>query len=463
MHQFRGRFLPSLGLAAICAAAAASDLAAQGTIRGVVNDSLVASGPLAGATVILQGAPNTAVTDRSGRFVMRDVPAGVFAIGFFHPMLDSLEASAPLRSVEVKDGETTIVTLGVPSANALSLSFCGRDLEPATAVVYGVVRDAEEGAPMPGAVVRAHWYQMALVGGITIESRRVESDTAKSDGRFVICGVPNDIALTLSSTADGQATGDLTLALDHLAIGRRDLMVSRTDTASRTAPPLESGDTLPRRRPPGSARLRVSVTTAQGRPVEGATVGVRESSANGITDAEGRVRLAGIPAGSQTLVVRRPGSEPVTRIVSLRPGNENEVAVEIGRGITLLPAVAVTGQRRSQLESDIRRRQMLGFGRIFNAKQLEGATRGLAFWATLPGVTIMQDGIDAMPLMRNSRGSPCMPNVWIDGALQFNVAAWELRTYLMGARWMEVYPSSANRPPEFTSTTDCGALVVWTG
>ena len=462
MLQCCGRFLQSLGLAAYCVAVSASDLTAQGTIRGVVNDSLVANGPLAGATVILQGAPNTAVTDRSGRFVMRDVPAGTFAIGFFHPVLDSLEATAPLRRVEVMNGETTIVTLGVPSANTLSLAFCGRDLEPASAVVYGVVRDAEQGAPMPGAVVRAHWFQMALIGGITIESRRVESDTAKAGGRFVICGVPNDIALTLSSTADGQATGDLTLALDHLAIGRRDLMISRTDTASRVAPPLASGDTLPWRRPPGGARLRVSVTTAQGRPVEGATVGVRESSANGVTDATGRVRLAGIPAGSQTLVVRRPGSEPVTRIVSLRRGTENEVAVEIGRGITLLPTVAVTGQRRSQLESDIRRRQMLGFGKIFNAKQLEGARRGLAFWATLPGVTIMQDGMDAMPLMRNSRGAPCMPNVWVDGALQYNVAAWELRTYLMGARWMEVYPSSANRPPEFTSSTDCGALVVWT-
>ncbi len=441
----------------------ANGLAAQGTIRGVVNDSLVANGPLAGATVVLQGAPNTAVTDRSGRFVMRDVPAGTFAIGFFHPMLDSLGASAPLRSVEVRNGETAIVTLGVPSANTLSLAFCGRDLEAASAVVYGVVRDAEQGTPMPGAVVRAHWFQLALIGGITMESRRVESDTAEADGRFVICSVPNDIALTLSSTAYGQATGNLALALDHLAIGRRDLMISRTDTASRITPPLVSGDTVPWRRPPGAARLRVRVTNAQGRPVEGATVGVRESSANGITDAEGRVRLAGAPAGSQTLVVRRPGSEPVMRIVSLRPGTENEVAVEIGRGITLLPTVAVTGQRRSQLEADIRRRQMLGFGRIFNAKQLEGATRGLAFWAMLPGVTIMQDGMDAMPLMRNSRGTPCMPNVWIDGALQFSVAAWELRTYLMGARWMEVYPSSANRPPEFTSSTDCGALVVWTG
>lgn len=437
-------------------------LGAQGTIRGVVNDSLLSRSPLAGATVVLQGAPNVAVTDRLGRFVMRDVPSGTYTIGFFHPVLDSLEATAPVRSVSVRNGETAIITLGVPTANALSLAFCGRGLEPATAIVYGVVRDAEQAAPLPGAVVRAHWYEMSLVAGVAREAQRVESDTARADGRYVICGVPNDIALTLFSTIGVQATGDLTLALDHLAIGRRDLMISRTDTAARRPPPLERDDTLPRRRPPGDARLRVSVTNAQGRPVENATVGVRETSVSGTTDTAGRVRLINIPAGSQTLVVRRLGVVPVMRIVALRPGVENELAVEIGRTFTELPTVAVTGQRSSRLESDMRRRQLLGHGKFYDAKALEGATRGLAFWGMIPGVKIMQDGFDALPLLRDSQGSSCRPNVWVDGALLFNVEAWELRTYLMGARAMEVYPSPTNRPPEFTSSRDCGALVIWT-
>jgi hypothetical protein len=441
----------------------ARSLAAQGTIRGVVNDSLLSAAPLAGATVILQGAPNTAVTDRFGRFVMRGVPAGKYAIGFFHPVLDSLEASAPLGRVDVREGETSVVTLGMPSANALSLALCGRELEQSSSVVFGVVRDAERGEPLRGAVVRAHWYQMALMAGVTRETRRVESDTANADGRYVICGVPNDISLTLSSSVEEQATGDLTLSLDHFAIGRRDLMVSRSDTAARVPPPVASDDTIPRRRPPGSAHLRLLVTNAQGRPVEGATVGVRETSASSTTDAAGRARLTGVPAGSQTLMVRKPGSEPVTRIVALRPGTDNELTVEIGRSITLLPTVAVTGQRRSQLETDIVRRRMLGYGKFFNAKQLEGSTRGLAFWAMIPGVTLSIDGMDVLPLLRNSLGNACQPNVWVDGALQNSVVAWELRTYLIGARWMEVYPSSANRPPEFTSSGDCGALVIWTG
>jgi hypothetical protein len=428
-----------------------------------VNDSLLSASPLVGATVILQGAPNTAVTDKFGRFVMRDVPAGRYGIGFFHPVLDSLEASAPLGRVEVRDGETSAVTLGMPSANTLSLAFCGRELERETSVVFGVVRDAERGEPLGGAVVRAFWYQLALVGGVTSQTQRVESDTVDADGRYVVCGVPNDISVTLASSLARQATGDLTLWLDHLPLGRRDLMISLGDTAARVPPPLASDDTVPPRRPPGSARLRLLVTNAQGRPVEGATVGVRETSANGTTDAAGRVRLTGIPAGSQTLVVRRPGSEPATRIVALRPGIDNDLTVEVGRSITLLPTVAVTGQRRSQLEADVSRRQMLGYGKFFNAKQLETATRGLSFWAAIPGITLGMDGMDVLPLLRNTRGNPCEPNVWVDGALQNSVVAWELRSYLIGARWMEVYPSTANRPPEFTSIRDCGAIVIWTG
>ena len=87
-----------LAPAAFLLLALANPAAAQGTIRGVVHDSLFGGAPLGGATIVLRGAPNTAVTDRMGRFVIRDVPAGTYQVGFFHPLLDSLEVSAPMRS-----------------------------------------------------------------------------------------------------------------------------------------------------------------------------------------------------------------------------------------------------------------------------------------------------------------------------------------------------------------------------
>lgn len=443
----------------LCAAAPA---AAQGVIRGVVTDSLLTRAPLQGATVILQGAPNTALTDRLGRFVMRDVPAGTYTIGFFHPVLDSLEATAPVKRVTVRDDATAIVALGMPTANTLSTALCGRELEAASAVVFGVAREAESGAPLPGAVVRANWYQVNLIAGMARETQRFESDTARADGRYVLCNVPNDIVLTMRGGIDGQVTGDLHLALDHLAIGRRDVMVSRGDTAARPLPLVAAGDTVTPVPPPGNARLRVRVVDPRGRPVANATVGVRGTRVNGKTDAEGRVRLVGIPAGSQTLLVRKPGAEPLTTVVALRANTENELTTGIGQSIVILPAVAVTGQQMTQIDRDIQRRLRLHGGRSFDEKALKSAASGsLGFWTQIGGVRVIADGFDAQPYMQNSQMLPCRPNLWYNGARIGTWTAWELRTLLIGAQRMEVYPRPSNVPPEFTAIDDCGAIAIW--
>lgn len=436
--------------------------AAQGTIRGVVTDSLISRGPLQGATVVLQGAPHTAVTDRLGRFVMRDVPAGSYAIGFFHPSLDSLEATAPVKRLEVANELTTTVALGMPTANTLSNALCGRDLERASSVVFGVVRDAERAEALAGAVVRANWFEWRLMNGSGQETRRFEVDTADATGRFVLCGVPNDIALTLTATVEDRMTGDLTLALDHLDIGRRDLLIARTDTAARVPPPLSTSDTVPWRRPPGAARLRVTVQAANGRPIEGATVGIRGTSVNGRTGADGTVRLVGVPAGSQPLLVRRPGSEPVERIVALSTDAENTVAVEMGRNVVLLPTVAVTGQRAAGLDREIDTRVLAYNGRLFREKDIGTLLGGgLSGWLRVPGLRVIEDGYDALPIMYNSRMNPCQPNVFLNGAHIYNWSAWELRTMLIGAKRMEIYSRPALQPPQFLNANDCGSIIIW--
>ncbi len=439
------------------------ELAAQGTIRGVVFDSLMARAPLAGATVVLQGAPQTAVTDRNGRFVLRDVPAGTFGIGFFHPRLDSLEATAPLSRVTVADGATATVRLGMPTANSLAQALCGRALEPATAVVFGLATEAESGAPLPGTVVRATWFEARLEGGAMRESRRLQLDTARVDGRYVLCGVPNDVLLSMLASHEGQWTGDLPLALDHQGIGRRDVMVSRTDTAARPVPVASADDTLPPRRSPGSARLRVTVVTEEGRPVQGATVGVRQTAANGLSNAEGVVRLAAVPAGSQTLLVRRPGAQPVTQVVALRAGAETAIEVRLGRSVVQLPTVAVTGQRTSGLDREIRARISMGAGLLFDEKALEKAARGsYGFWASMRGVRVTGEGFDPQPYMLNSYNQPCRPILWYNGARLMTWEPWELRTMLIGAKRMEVYPRPGQVPAQLLSNENCGAIAVWT-
>jgi hypothetical protein len=58
----------------LCVAAARAE--AQAIVRGVVFDSLITRAPLENATVVVQGTAMTALTDRRGRFVLRDLAPG---------------------------------------------------------------------------------------------------------------------------------------------------------------------------------------------------------------------------------------------------------------------------------------------------------------------------------------------------------------------------------------------------
>lgn len=454
--------LVAVMLTALLAASVPVTLRGQGTIRGVVLDSLFARGPLAGATVMLQGAPQTAVSDKLGRFVLRDVPAGRYQVAFFHPILDSLEISAAPVAVDVRDGAAATVTLGMPSVARVAAALCGTGIETSTGVVFGVVRDAERALALDSVEIGVHWYVATFEQGALRESRAQVRTVSGADGRYVLCGVPNDVATTLIAERGAQRTGELQISLVNGDLARRDLFISLSDTASRR-PPLIILDTLAPLVPPGSARLRVQVVDARGRGVSNALVGVRGSRASATTDADGRAFLTRLPSGSQSLLVRKVGQEPVQQVVGLRPGTDVEATVLLDRRITVLPTVAVTGRsvNKTRLDQDIDRRMKAGFGYLYDEKAIRRATNSLSFWATVPGIRVINEGFDALPIMRNGRGDMCVPNILFDGTLISNAGAWELRTYLVGSKRMEVYPYAGTRPSEFPQGIDCGVIAIW--
>lgn len=443
-------------------ALAVAPLGAQGVIRGVVLDSLITDRPLAGAQVVLQGTPQSAVTDAAGRFVIRDVPAGSWPVTFFHPVLDSLEISAPYQTVVVEDGRQALLTLGMPSARAMMVAWCEREPEASTALVFGTVRDAEAGAALPGAVVRVTWTDFELAGVGVRQRPREQVDTAGADGSYVLCGVPNDIAVTLGGEFGTQRTGALTLALDRRGIGRRDLMVSRTDTAARGRASSGADDGPSAVAPPGGARLRIRVINAQGSPVPGAAVSIRGTDVAGTTGPDGTARLERIPSGSQTVLVRRPGVQPVTQVADLRHDADNELSVELGKVITELPSVAVMGRRPNKFEEDLQRRVTMGSGRLFTEEQIaQATTNSLGFWSMVPGVRTSRRGFDTLPLMTSGRGGPCTPVLFFNGIQLYDWAPNDLRNYLAGARRMEVYARAATVPQEYRTLTDCGVIAIW--
>lgn len=443
-------------------------LDAQAIVRGVVFDSLITHAPLANATVVVQGTTHTALTDRRGRFVLRDLAPGRYALGFFHPMLDSLDIAAPARLVDVGAAEQREVELATPSANGVSRLLCGRAAEASTAVLFGTLRAAEDGAPLLGAEASVRWFEVQIAGGRARQVERSARDTTGVDGRYLLCGVPNDIALTLVATHRGQSTGPLYLELDSVGVARRPLTISTTDPAARILPDAVPDDTVAVGRVAGLARVAVRVRDGGGSPVGGAIVGVRGTTVAEVTDDSGRATLRGLPSGSQTLVVRALGRSPAMRSIALEPLKDARIDVMLSRFAVELPSVTVVGKRADPLTADIARRMRAGAGHLIQGKELADFAVMPSAWARIPGVTVgvsrAVGDSDPVPLMRGSMGARCVANIWIDGMRMARVNGWELRGMLLNAKRIEVYNTATRVPPEFmmVSSDPCGAVVIWT-
>ena len=448
--------------------ASAIGLPAQATLRGVVHDSLLTHRPLAGATVVVHGTDRTALTDRRGRFTIPDLPLGSHVVGFFHPTFDSLDLAAPGQRVELIAGRSTMVQLATPSIRGASLLLCRRPPEPSTLVLTGTVRAAAGDAPLERAVVEVRWFELALGGARARETMFVATDTTAADGRYRLCGVPTDIALTMVATVAGQTTGPVALAFDSVGVARRDLRVSLSDPAAATM----LDDTIEARHPAGLGRLAVVVRDPSGASVGRAIVGLRGTDRADTTDVTGRVVIADVPSGTQTIAVRALGRQPQELVIDIVPGAATPVTITLDRFVTLLPAVAVVGQAPDARRAGIERRVRAGNGYVIAGEDARALAFSSVGWARIPGVTlssgrvfsgplIVQD--DPVPMMRGFGGERCRADVWVDGIRFSNLSGWELRGMLVNARTVEVYSSASRVPVEFTtvSASPCGAVLIW--
>ena len=104
--------------------------AAGTTVSGVVRDS-ISHLPLAGATVQLvapdsvAGHGRSAISDSVGRFTLTDVRDGRYALGFYHPLLDSLGVEPPAREVRVEEHQPVRIDLATPSTERIRAAVCG--------------------------------------------------------------------------------------------------------------------------------------------------------------------------------------------------------------------------------------------------------------------------------------------------------------------------------------------------
>ena len=436
------RSIPGVAMALMLAASAAaqdSQPAAFAALDGIVVDS-VRGGPLRGAAVRIAGTSRFAFTDSLGRFRVDSVPAGSHNVELYHDLLDTLGVRVHTPPMEFAPGVTVEIALGVPSPRTIIRAKCRSTADDAGAI-FGVVLDAEREHPVSSAEVRLVWVELSVdrESGIQYEPQR-RSATTDDEGRFRMCYLPPDLSADISAARGGDSTHAVHVGYAEGAFGLATLFVPSSDPASRDVA-VQSA------LPPASVRGIVMDTT--GTPVAGARVELAVSSNSVVTDSSGTFTLNGVP-GTQSLVVRRLGFQPVEIAVNLSRRSPREVNVRLAAFVPVLEAVLVQARRDAALERfGVAGRRRSGTGRVIMADEIERNN-----------VMRIEDILSRIPgLRRGVEMSDRCTTFWVDGThWQAHPDEFMLPNEIAV---IETY-TAALAPIEYQRLDGCSVVLIWT-
>ncbi len=466
-------------------AAAAGD---SEIVSGFVLDSLREL-PLAGATVLITNTTFTAITDPSGRFrfVVHGLADGVYKVGFFHPTLDSLGISPPTQEVAITRGKPAFVQLYVPSAQTVVASACPDSSRGSDkGLVMGIVRDASTEKALSGVRVVLMWTGVSVAANSVLKVPQATSVLTDDVGTFRACGVPVGTPVRLQARSKTGASGWIEVGVPPNGLALRDVLLGERPATVAEAPPAVSApaagapghpDTTaaaraaaaapPKPTPLGTAMLSGSVTSAEGKPLEGAMVLLLGTQLSARSDASGVFRLTGLPAGTQSVEIREIGFSPKRFAVDLSPRRASTLAATLDERTNVLKTMEITAKRGSQIEGfDQRKRSGLGFYMDLDQIQKSGAISSTDLFRQVPGLTVAWDGEGySVQVNRNVTGASCPVQYYIDGSPFLSMGDdldQVVRPEEIAA--IEVYKSSAETPGQFQGADGgpCGTIVIWT-
>lgn len=417
-------------------------------VSGAVFDS-IARMPLAGAVVqiVAADAPSrferSVTADSLGRFALTNVPDGAYALGFFHPLLDSLGVEAPLRQFTVARGQPVRVDLAIPSPMRLKAAICKQSLSDSSAMITGIVRDSKTEAPAGEVNVWGEWLELSIgTRGVSQNIQRVRAVTS-DNGWFALCNLPASGTIALVAIRGVDSTGVIELPVPPEKFMRRDLYVG---VARRD----------------GLLRGTV-VTTLGGRPVAGAEVGVIDGPQTRTND-RGEWTLSDAPTGTRMLEVRALGYYPDRRRVDVVAGAP-PVNVRLSTLRAVLDTVKIVASRLRNDEGFERRRRS-GMGSFVTEEDMKRfpVIQTSDFFSRLPG--IRRDGPQAKILMRGAFGTDgwCEPAVFVNGHEMSFMTAEDIDDWIRPneVAGIEIY-REGTAPPEFhPGLRGCGSIVIWT-
>jgi hypothetical protein len=461
-------------VAAAIVAWMAPTLATAQSIRGTVVDS-ISGKPVPSARVGVYNTVLQTVADSLGRFAFSDVPAGDRALTIHTASLDSLSAS---YTVPVTVSGATTIAVRVPSALQIAAMACGDRGYGSGGIVLGKLRVGEDSTASLAGTVSAEW---PTTGGT---APKWVSATSDARGRFALCGVPLDTALSLRAAtegASGQATG---IRVGSAArFGRAELVLHRERATTATFAGL--------------------VTDSTSKPIANTEVMLPDVGRGTATDEQGAFVLRDVPTGSQRVLVRHIGYGPVETQLTFVGGETIQRHLTMVRSTTL-DSVVVKAQAVDHQLDDFEVNKKLGLGHFLTRAELapqEGRSTG-AVLTTVPGIKVFAIGpyawvgsgrhnatsfggggavLDDADELKRAPHWDCYALVYLDNHLVFRGQKSRNFTHFHGLtlQWeplfdinsisvaeieaIEYYATAAQTPMKYaTLNSECGVLVIHT-
>jgi hypothetical protein len=464
-------------IVALFAIAGVSRLAGGQTVRGTVVDSASARG-VAHARVAVTGTSLQATADSLGRFTIARAPGGEQTLVIHTASLDSLNAGYSVR-VTVGSGSTD-VAVRVPSALQIAATACGNAGYGAGSILLGKLRvDGDSTATLSG-MVSAEWGPRASVADPATrraDDSRWVSTTADARGRFALCGVPLDAALTLKALTDRASGQAGNLRVPASARFARAEVVLHMEVAT-------------------AGILAGIVTDSANVPVGGVEVSLPDLSRSTLTNEQGAFALRDVPPGAQRVLVRRVGYGPVEAQVAIEAGRTVERHIRMVRA-TSLDSVVVTEKAVDHQLDDFEENKKVGVGHFITRAELapqEGRSTA-AVLTSLPGikvftmgpygwvgsgrknVTSLQGGggrlaLDASDQAKHAPLWDCYAVVYVDDHLVFRNThssgtlepLFDINSIPVATiEAIEYYASAAQTPTKYSVlNSQCGVLVIHT-
>jgi hypothetical protein len=470
-------------LAVIAVGAAPRSLAAQqtqpaspagfGGVAGSVTDSIHGGIALPGAIIRIGTTNRQGTTDANGRFEIDSIPPGQHSLTLIHPLLDTLGISITTRAVPFQAGQTLAVEMAIPSAQTVLERSCPaawRARGPSALV--GKVLDADNDTPLVGAKVTLVWEELSLT---TLRKEpRVRTQPVGADGTYRICGLPGGVNGSVQAEFNGRKTAEVRVIMDEanplgfqsLRIGTNVVAEAPVDTTPRAPGSPARVDSVPPRLR-GPARLTGRVVNAAGTPVANARVDVQGTGAAALSREDGSFGFSDLPSGTQALVVRQLGFEPVEIPVELSARTPKQVTVRMSKPARILDPVAVVAERSKEGLDQVgfNRRQKTGFGYFMSTEDIEKrqATRMTDLFRTVPSLRVVPSGMDYVVESGRDVQGGCVRYV-VDGSPYQALFPGDIDRLMPphDVAAVEVY-SGSSTPAEFQApgNSSCTTIVMW--